>query len=174
MSLVPVKDDVDTEEFTAVAANSKQRLVLSRLKLVKHMLGDADSRSNESIFNGKNHDINNTDSKQLLVQSGTWQAIKLSLSSWWRHHPANIVLAITTPLLHRYANRKPFQLLMISAGVGVIVALSKPWRLVSVGSLALAALKSSEFSSFVASMLTSEEEASQSADSARSHSQTFK
>ena len=41
-----------------------------------------------------------------------------------------------------------------AAGVGAAVVVVKPWRLVSVGSLAVAALKSSQASSFVLSLIT--------------------
>ena len=170
MSVITAKDSVDAGEPTSVAINVRQKLAVSRSKLVKHMRGDTGSRSAAPISDEEEQGVDNTESKRLSVPSGTWQVMKLGLSSWWRHHPANMALALATPLLRRYADRKPFQLLAISAGVGAAVALSKPWRLISVGGFALATLKSSEFSALVASLLTSEEKASQSAVSAKPHS----
>ena len=166
MSFIAASDRMDTAEPAFVPANAIQRLVTSRSRLVKHMLGNAGSMSGLSVSSEREQNTDNREPERLAVPSGTWQVIKLGLNSWWRHHPANMALAIATPLLHRYANRKPFKLLAISAGVGAAVVLSKPWRLISIGGFAVAALKSSEFSALVASLLTSKDDAKPSADSA--------
>ena len=169
MSFIAANDSIDTAEPAFVAANARQRLVASRSRLVKHMMGNAGSMSSLSASGEREQNTDNREPEQLAVRSGTWQVIKLSLNGWWRHHPANVALAIATPLLRRYANREPFKLLAISAGVGAAVVLSKPWRLISVGGFAVATLKSSEFSALVASLLTSKDDASPSADSADPH-----
>lgn len=169
MSFIAANDSIDTAEPAFVAANARQRLVASRSRLVKHMLGNAGSMSNLSVSGERERNIDNREPERLAVPSGAWQVIKLGLNSWWHHHPANVALALATPLLHRYADRKPFKLLAISAGIGAAVVLSKPWRLISIGGFAVATLKSSEFSALVASLLTSKDDASPSANSADPH-----
>jgi hypothetical protein len=63
---------------------------------------------------------------------------------------------VAQPLLGRYAHSSPFRLLAISAGVGAALVIIKPWRLVSMGGIALATLKSSEFSGLLMSMLSAQ------------------
>jgi hypothetical protein len=82
--------------------------------------------------------------------------LKRGLRTWWRQHPANFAVSVAQPLLGRYASQSPFRLLAISAGVGAALVVIKPWRLVSLGGIALAALKSSEFSGLLSSMLASQ------------------
>lgn len=154
--------DKATPEFYATSAT--QRLVDSRKKLVRYMSqGSVGNMSLASPSEEKEKTIDFTEARQPTVVLGTWNLIKLGANKWWRHHPANIALAVTSPLLKRYAERKPFQLLTISAGAGAAMVLLKPWRLVSIGGLALTALKSSEFSTLVASLLTAKEEENSSA-----------
>ena len=86
--------------------------------------------------------------------SNIWSAAKYGVRAWWEFHPVRAVGAIAEPLVADFAERKPFRLLGIAAGVGAAVVVVKPWRLVSVGGLAVAALKSSQASSFVLSLIT--------------------
>jgi hypothetical protein len=58
------------------------------------------------------------------------------------------------PLIGRYAEEKPLQLLGIAAVAGAAAVVLKPWRLVSLGSVLLATLKSSEISGALLSMLS--------------------
>jgi len=83
-----------------------------------------------------------------------WSAAKYGVRAWWEFHPVRAVGAIAEPLVADYAERRPFRLLGIAAGVGATIVVVKPWRLVSVGGLAVAALKSSQASSFVLSLIT--------------------
>jgi hypothetical protein len=62
---------------------------------------------------------------------------------------------LAQPVLGNYAREKPFQLLGIAAVAGAAAVAFKPWRLVSLGSVLLAALKSSEISGALLSMLSS-------------------
>ena len=83
-----------------------------------------------------------------------WSAAKYGVRAWWEFHPVRAVGAIAEPLVADYAERKPFRLLGMAAGVGALVVVAKPWRLVSVGGLAVAALKSSQASSLVLSLIS--------------------
>jgi hypothetical protein len=147
--------------------NARQRLAASRSELVRHMSGDTRSTSGSDGSSEEQPQAPSPGGHRSAAPLGTWGLVKLGIGSWWRHHPANMAVAVATPLLHRYAGRKPFQLLAISAGAGAAVVLLKPWRLISLGGLALATLKSSEFSGLVASLLSSKDGESDSADNAQ-------
>lgn len=66
-----------------------------------------------------------------------------ALDTWWRHHPAHMAVEIASPLMRNYARRKPVQLLGISLAAGAVLTLARPWRLISLTTLAIALLKSS-------------------------------
>jgi hypothetical protein len=73
--------------------------------------------------------------------------------TWWHHHPANLGLDLARPLLSSYAARKPVQYLGIAAGVGAVLMLVRPWRLVSATGVIVALLKSSQLSGLVMSAM---------------------
>jgi hypothetical protein len=53
---------------------------------------------------------------------------------------------LATPLMRSYARRKPLQLLAISAAAGAALTFTRPWRLISLTTLIVALLKSSQLS----------------------------
>lgn len=144
----------DEAKGSTLTLSATERLAFSRSKLVRHMSGDV--RNIEDGLAGEEEiDVTLANgAKRLSTAVGTWGLLKLAVNSWWRHHPANMAVLVATPLFHRYADRKPFQLLAFAAGLGAAAVLLKPWRLISLGGLALATLKSSEFSGLVASLLS--------------------
>jgi len=86
------------------------------------------------------------------IRSGpaSWFAtLKRAASGWWQQHPAHLGVELATPALSDYAGRKPVQFLAIAAGVGAVVMLTRPWRLISVTGLLMAVLKSSQLSGMV-------------------------
>jgi hypothetical protein len=86
---------------------------------------------------------------------GGWLArVQYAVRMWWRYHPAQMGLEIATPVLQAYARKKPVQLLAISAGIGAGLMLLRPWRLISVTTLVVAVLKSSQLSNLVLSALS--------------------
>jgi hypothetical protein len=88
------------------------------------------------------------------TQGGTWATVKRAARGWWKNHPANVALDFATPVLGDYARNHPFRVLCIAAGAGALAVAVKPWRLVSLGGLLLATVKSSDITSVVLSMLT--------------------
>ena len=73
--------------------------------------------------------------------------------TWWRYHPAHMAVDLATPLLRSYARRKPLQLLGISLAAGAALTFARPWRLISLTTLLVALLKSSQLSQvFMAAM----------------------
>lgn len=86
--------------------------------------------------------------------AGWFDRIQYAVRMWWRYHPAQMGLEIATPVLQAYARKKPVQLLAISAGVGAGVMFLRPWRLISVTTVVVALLKSSQLSNLVLSALS--------------------
>jgi len=86
--------------------------------------------------------------------AGGWlEHVLHGLRTWWRYHPAHMAVDLATPLLRAYARRKPLQLLGISLAAGAALALTRPWRLISLTTLLVALLKSSQLSQvFMAAM----------------------
>jgi hypothetical protein len=73
---------------------------------------------------------------------------------WWRHHPAHLAVEVGTPVLQAYAQRHPGRLVAGAAVVGAVLVLARPWRLISVTTVVVALLKSSQLSSVLMSALS--------------------
>lgn len=57
------------------------------------------------------------------------------------------------PVLARYAREKPLQLIGIAVAVGAAAVVVKPWRLISVGAVLAATLKSQDMTRLVMSLM---------------------
>lgn len=76
-----------------------------------------------------------------------------AVRTWWRYHPAHMAVDLASPLMRDYARRKPLQLLGISLAAGAALTFARPWRLISITTLLVALLKSSQLSNlFMAAM----------------------
>ncbi len=73
--------------------------------------------------------------------------------SYWQNHPARLAVELATPALSSYAQQHPARFLALSAGAGAALYLARPWRLVSVTGLAVAALRSPQVSGALISAL---------------------
>ena len=139
--------------MTPSADTPLARLVASRKALVRQMARAA-GRPDTDLSNGSDElDKATIDTTLNTELSGTWQILIQAVRAWWQHHPAHLAVDIGRPFLNKYAQDKPMQLLGIAAGVGAAVVLIKPWRLVSLTGLAVAAFKSTNLSSTLLSML---------------------
>ncbi|GAB3768490.1 hypothetical protein GCM10028796_32110 [Ramlibacter monticola] len=78
--------------------------------------------------------------------SGWFGRLQHAVRTWWRYHPASMAVDLASPMMRSYARRKPLQLLAISAAAGAALTLARPWRLISLTTLVVALLKSSQLS----------------------------
>ncbi len=125
----------------------QQRLANSRQAIVRHMhheMPDEAEHEDSDIPTGDNE----------FHRSRIWDLIRQMSTSWWQRHPAHLALTLTKPLVQAYAGEKPLKLLAISAAIGAATIVIRPWRLISVTGLLLAALKSAEMSNAIKSFLT--------------------
>jgi hypothetical protein len=126
----------------------QERLANSRKAIVRHMSRDKLSHDEPE------HSARHGEEDPSYAGGGSWSFIKHALGAWWQHHPVSAALNLVRPVLGQYAREKPLQLLGIAAVAGAAAVAFKPWRLVSLGSVLLATLKSSEISGALLSMLS--------------------
>lgn len=165
----------------------QQRLADSRLAIVNYMRrdsgdddgdgGDADSSDGNggdgasAAAAGSAHGLAGGGTSRSGSGSGSraagyavWKTLKRATLTWWRHHPAHMALdvavGVSKPVLYKYAEEKPLQLLAAAAAVGATAVLVRPWRLMSITGLLLATLKSSGLSSTLLSLITPQRESS--------------
>jgi len=82
--------------------------------------------------------------------------IKTIASAWWQQHPASLGVEIATPLLSSYASKKPVQFLAIAVAIGAVVMFARPWRLISLTSILIALVKSSQLSRVLSAISTAD------------------
>jgi hypothetical protein len=58
-------------------------------------------------------------------------------------------------MLEKYARENPLKLVGVAAAVGAVVVIAKPWRLISITGVLITAMRSTQMSSLVASLLSS-------------------
>lgn len=142
---------------TSELLSPQERLAISRKAIINHMNRRGHHNNASANISGYADDAAPADP----VLQGMQSRLKQAVRSWWYHHPASVAVELVRPLLGDYASAHPFKLLALSAGVGAAAVLVRPWRMVSVGSLALAGLKSSGLSGIVLSLLTNRSFSSQ-------------
>jgi hypothetical protein len=82
-------------------------------------------------------------------------AVSAAAQTWWRHHPARAAIDMAQPIVNDYAARKPLMLLGIALAAGAAVVLFRPWRLISLGGMLIALVKSTNLRKVALSMLKS-------------------
>jgi len=145
--------DINKSSMPPLNPTPQERLALSRKAIVRHM-----TRSNLTDEETRSADSDPAE-EQGHVRNGTFFVIKQALRMWWQRHPASTACSLAEPLIGKYAVEHPFKLLAFSAAVGAATAVLRPWRLVSIGGLLVTALKSSELTGALLSMLSSSSQA---------------
>jgi len=127
---------------------AQQRLALTRRALISHLRGDDEPQDSTSRSIQQPGAI-----AGLLARSSYATLARNLIERWWSRHPANAAGHLARPFLERYARQQPVKLLAISAGVGALVILIKPWRLLSVTALLAAFLKTSNVADMVTTLM---------------------
>lgn len=134
---------------TSEPLSPQERLAISRKAIVNLM-----NRRRHDSTSGNAYGLADDAASTGPVLQGIQGRLKQAVCNWWYHHPASVAVELLRPILGDYAGAHPFKLLALSAGIGAATVLLRPWRMASVGSLALAGLKSSGLSGIVLSLLT--------------------
>jgi len=111
-------------------ATAKARLAASRADMIAAMgyelLPDAMGDERNSIRLGE--------SGARLVAGGRTK--RSAVGRWWHTHPLNDALQLGRPFLEDYAQRQPGKLIAYGAGVGALLWILKPWKLLSAATVA--------------------------------------
>ena len=127
----------------------QERLAITRKAIVRHM-NRRHSESEAAGDNGIEHS-----GKARPDAQGKLGIIKHAVRVWWHRNPASTAVELAAPLLDDYARAHPFKLIGVSAIVGAALVVIRPWRMVSMGALVAATVKSSGITSALISMLSS-------------------
>ena len=139
-----------------------QRLATSRKAILRYMNQDGEPDTNPSTAKGHRDGLEGFGDAP--GRGSIWTSIKRAARLWWQHHPAQLAVNLAQPALSQYAKEKPLQMLGIAAGAGAAVVVLRPWRLISVTGLLLAALKASDLPVLLMSIISQPESTSDSAD----------
>lgn len=124
-----------------------QRLQASRQAISAHLQGRrGEPRTEQAQDNG---DTPRTSSSS----PAWWRIARRTLGVWWHNHPAYSAALVAQPVLARYARQKPLQVIGIAVAVGAAAVVIKPWRLISVGAVLAATLKSQDMTRLVMSLM---------------------
>jgi hypothetical protein len=132
----------------------QERLAISRKAIVKHMTRDD---RNMARSDDEPYEIGDESGLNSSASSFWPSAVARAVRTWWRHHPVSMAVDVATPVVGRYAKSHPFKLLGVAAAVGAAMVVIRPWRLLSVGGIALAAVKSAAVPSVLMSLFSSPE-----------------
>lgn len=137
--------------------SARARLAQTRRELLRHMgqhtghaptASGADGRTAPPWPEGaQDQECNNSEA---AAHGSGWRQ---GLRAWWRSQPAHLALELGQPVFEKYARAHPLKVLALAAGAGAVLALARPWRLISVTGVLVAALKSAQLSSLASDVL---------------------
>ena len=133
---------LDSPEILTV----QQRLSSSRRALMNCLQGENHEHASSA---GADSEEQSGVKSSLLSRSSYGFLARNMMARWWNRHPANAAGQLARPLLEHYARQKPVKLLIISAGIGALVILTKPWQLLSATALLATFLKTSNMAEMV-------------------------
>lgn len=87
------------------------------------------------------------------VQPGVLPSLRRGARTWWQSHPVHGVVELAQPALEDYAQRRPYKLVGIAAGIGAAFTLLKSWRVLSLTGVALALLRTSDLKGAARSLM---------------------
>jgi hypothetical protein len=70
----------------------------------------------------------------------------------------DVAAGVAKPVLSKYADEQPIQLLGVAAALGAALVVVRPWRLMSLTGLLLATVKSSDLAPALLSLITTQHE----------------
>ena len=130
-------------------SEGSDKLARSRQAILEHIARKQRKHDPRETGEGRDYDQGFDDFAQdePEPQGGGWFShLSHAIRVWWRYHPAHMAAELASPLMRGYARRKPMQLLGIAFGVGALLTFARPWKLISLGTVVLAVLKSSQLS----------------------------
>lgn len=130
----------------------QERLAASRKAIIRHMSRDD---KHVPVTADEPYEIGDESGVQTSKKAFWPSAAGRAVRTWWRQHPFSMAIDVAQPLLGRYAQHQPLKLLGVAAAIGAAAVLVRPWRLISVGGIVLAAVKSAAVPSVLMSLFSS-------------------
>lgn len=142
-------------------SEGSEKLARSRQAILEHIARKQrrhdpreTSAGGEEFVDGPGLGYNDFDEEPVPAGGGWFAHLTRAVRVWWRYHPAHMAVELVTPLMRSYARRKPAQLLGIAFGAGAALTFARPWKLISVGTLLIALLKSSQITHLIAAAMS--------------------
>lgn len=88
---------------------------------------------------------------------GWFETARDVLQDWWKYHPAHMAVDIARPVLASYARRKPMTYLGLAALAGAGLFYLRPWKLISVTGILVAAARSPHVAELVMRAMSASE-----------------
>lgn len=135
--------------------SAKDKLAGSRTALM-HEMGFNLISQRAPIASSENFStaVANADySVDVAKRTSSWLSMGKSVAkSWWKKHPANAALTLATPTLQRYAQAHPGKVVAYGAAAGAVLYVARPWRLLSVTTIAALVLRRSTIAGLITGM----------------------
>lgn len=138
-------------------ADAANRLARSRLAIIEHIHRRQrrhDPREPGEAPQAAWGDEERPDEPPPAPGAGWLGRMRYAVRTWWRYHPAHMAAELAAPAVRAYARRQPAQLLALAALAGAALMFARPWRLISVTTVLVTVLKSSQLSSVLMSALS--------------------
>lgn len=140
--------------------SARERLAQTRRELMRHMGQQAGHAPAPAASGSQERETgpgpqNPGDVRREGEPQSQGSGWRQGLRAWWRSQPAHLALELGQPVFEKYARAHPIKVLALSAGAGAVVVLARPWRLISVTGVLVAALKSAQLSSLASDVLRS-------------------
>ena len=142
-----------SSQAPADAANTAQAgaqgLAQSRLAILEYL-----QQAQET------HTMGAQDTASSQADATSWRGARDTARRPREDHPARLAIGLIAPLLSHWGRRHPLALLGIAAAIGAALVVARPWKLISVTGVLVAALKSSNLASLAMSALAARRTAS--------------
>lgn len=94
-----------------------------------------------------------------MLRQLPWLAMGRNMARrWWQRHPLHAAGQLAHPLLQGYAGRHPAKLVAGAAAAGSVLALLRPWRLLSGTALLALLLRTSDVADLITTLAMSRSE----------------
>ncbi len=135
---------------TPASTPGAQRLARTRLAILAYLqAGQRDAAGSQAQGHGSPADDE---------QASPWRGARDAGHRYWQAHPVRLAAGLVAPWLARWGQRHPLVYLALAAGIGAALVAARPWKLVSLTGLLVAALKSSNLASLALTALAATRE----------------
>ena len=149
---MPIADRIDD---TALPLTPEQRLAQSRLALLDALIPPPPPQRSRGTGSGQGMAARSAS----VLRKLPWLDMGRNMARrWWQRHPLHAAGQLAHPLLQGYASRHPAKLVAGAAAAGSVLALTRPWRLLSGTALLALLLRTSDVADLITTLAMSRPE----------------